>query len=400
MKSAKLMFVFASLLFVAGCITDSEDKLLPPRSNNLPTLSLDDASASEPEDPLPNSDVQVVVDGLNGPVAFAFAPDGRIFITEKETGNVRVAVDGVLQPEPVLTVPVAILGEQGLLGIAIDPNFTNNHYIWISYVLSEEANDGDKLNVVARFTEQDNKGTDLQIAYTAPNIIETDRHNIGKLAFGPDGMLYFGMGEGTLDYLSQNLHDPGGKMMRFQPTIPLTAPEDNPFYDGDGLNDDGIFAYGFRNPYAIVFDPFTEQLFGTENGPSCDDEVNLILKGYNYGWTSNYICRNEQSNSEIAENSIPPLASWTPTTAPTGLTIYTGDDFSEWYGDIFYCTFNNSLLHRLKLNDSRDGIVSHTTINGMFCQVDVVTGPDGALYFLEGGAYAPGRIKRLFRKEE
>ena len=94
------------------------------------------------------------------------------------------------------------------------------------------------------------------------------------------------------------------------------------------------------------------------------------------------------------------MLSWTPTNAPTGITVYTGDDFPEWYGDVFFCTFGNALLHHAKMNDTRDGFVSHTTINGMFCQIDVVTGPDGALYFLEGGGFEPGRIKRLYRTDQ
>lgn len=407
----QLILIIAVLLLLAGCaIDDSPEQFVPlptstplpaPNPSNLPTLSLDELKNFTPEEPLPNSDVEVVVDGLDGPVAFDFAPDGRIFITEKNTGNVRVAIDGTLLPEPVLTLPVAILGEQGLIGIAIDPDFENNHHIWVTHVLPPEENNGEKLNRVVRFTEQDNKATDVQVAYTTPNIIETDRHNIGNLTFGPDGMLYIGFGEGTLDYLAPNLTDPRGKIMRFQPTVPLTAPEDNPFYDGDGTNVDGIFAYGFRNPFDITFDPISQQLLATENGPSCDDELNLVLSGYDYGWKNDYVCRNDRpADFTDGENSIPPLLSWTPTTAPTGLTVYTGDDFPEWYGDVFYCIFGNAQLHHAKMNDTRDGFVSHTTINGMFCQIDVVTGPDGALYFLEGGGFEPGRIKRLFRVDQ
>ena len=180
----------------------------------------------------------------------------------------------------------------------------------------------------------------------------------------------------------------------------MEAPEDNPFFDGDGPNYDGVYAYGFRNPYDITFDPLSgdNRIFATENGPSCDDEINLVLAGYNYGWEQGYVCSNEApANPEI--NTIPPLLSWTPTTAPTAIIVYTGDDFPEWYGDLFFCSFQDSLLHRLELNESRDAIIKHTSINGMFCQVDLFNGPAGALYFLEGGAFAEGRVKRLFAKE-
>lgn len=366
-----------------------------------PTIPWKDLEHPGPEDPLDGSDVDVYVDGMNAPVAVAFAPDGRLFFTEKETGHVRVVIDRVIQPQPVATFPSAILGEQGLIGIAMDPDFENNHYIWVTHVLSDKVNNGEKLNRVIRFTEQNNRAIDIQIAFTSINIIQTDRHNIGNLSFGPDGMLYVAFGEGTQAYLAQNLHDPRGKIMRFDPSkLPLEAAPDNPFDDGDGQNIDAIYAYGFRNPFDFVFDPLvTGNIFATGNGPDCDDEINLVLKGYNYGWDHDYICRDEQP-LDPDKNTILPLISWSPTTSPTGITVYTGDDFPEWYGDIFFCAYNNALLHHLKLNEARDAVVSHTTLNGMYCQIDVINGPDGALYFLEGGGIQEGRLKRLFRKDQ
>lgn len=315
--SALARFVILLLLLV-GCaippdeaadITQPTIPPLPfPSPANLPTQTSDALQHIVPEEPLPNSNIDVVVDGLTTPVAFAFAPDGRIFITEKETGNVRVAVDGVLQPEPVLTLPVAVLGEQGLIGIAIDPDFERNHYIWLSHALPPEENNGQKLNRIVRFTEENNQATDIQVGYTSPNIMETDRHNIGNLTFGPDGMLYVGMGEGTLDYLAPNLSDPRGKILRFNPTIPLTVPEDNPYFDGEGPNIDEVYAYGFRNPFDLTFDLFTQQLLATENGPSCDDELNLVLKGNTYGaWIMSTV-RNGRWTMNLRQTAIHPFS--------------------------------------------------------------------------------------------
>lgn len=376
---------------------------IPAETNTpVPTIPWQEIQHPKPEQPLDNSDVEIFVDNLNSPVAVAFAPDGRLFFTEKDTGHVRVVIDRVLQPDPVVTFPVTSLGEQGLLGLAIDPNFETNHYIWVTHVLPPEVNNGKKLNRLIRFTEQNNQAVDIQVAFTSPNIIETDRHNIGNIAFGPDGMLYVSVGEGTLDYLSQNLADPRGKILRFDPnTLPLKAPPDNPFHDGDGSNFDPIYAYGFRNPFDFVFDPLSQEkkIFATGNGPSCDDELNLVLAGYDYGWKKDYVCRDEQP-LDPAINTIPPLLSWTPPSAPTGVMVYIGDDFPEWYGDIFFCSFGDALLHHVKLNDTRDAVISHTSINGMFCQIDVINGPDGSLYFLEGGGITVGRLKRLFRKDQ
>jgi glucose/arabinose dehydrogenase len=369
-----------------------------PTAEPLPTVAMEVLQEIVPEQPLEGSEVDVIASGLEKPVAFAFAPDGRLFFTEKESGRLRVIVDGVLLPAPVLTLPVAVLGEQGLIGVAIDPEFEQNHAIWVSYTLRESENNGLKANQIARFVEQNNVATDVATVLTLPNETESDRHNIGNIAFGSDGMLYVAVGDDSMSATAQMLGDPRGKILRFDPTSPLTAPEDNPFYDGEGPNYDPIYAYGLRNSFDFAFDPLIDgnRIIATENGPDCDDELNLILPGHNYGWAPDHICSEEQLR-DPAINTIDPLLYWAPTTAPAGITVYTGDDFPEWYGDVFFCSFQDGLLHHLKLNPTRDGFVSHSSINGMFCQVDVFNGPDGGLYFLEGGGITIGTLKRLYR---
>lgn len=416
MRRSIYLLCFVLLIFLSACSTQELNFGPTPTTNPLPTpkftpIPLDQIEPEptvplsvlqeiQPEEPPLNAEVEIWADNLHEAVSLAFAPDGRLFYTEKGTGNVRVAIGGVIQPDPVLSVPVASLGEQGMLGIALDPNFEKNAFIWVAHTLAPEVNDGEKLNRVLRFRLEENKASDVQVAHTTPNIIETDRHNLSNIAFGPDGMIYLTVGEETIPYTAQDLTDPRGTILRYRPTIPLEAPEDNPFYDGDGPNYDGIYAYGFRNPYDIAFDPIgiNNEIFATGNGPSCDDEINLIRAGHNYGWDQGYVCRDE-APLDPEKNTIPPLLSWSPTTAPTGIMVYTGDDFPEWYGDIFFCSFQDSLLHRLKLNAARDAVVEHTSINGMFCQIDVFNGPDGGLYFLEGGGFGDGRVKRLFRPD-
>jgi glucose/arabinose dehydrogenase len=381
-------------------VTESVEATPSPTSEPAPTVPMEVLQEIVPEQPLEGSSVDVIASGLEKPVAFAFAPDGRLFFTEKESGRVRVIVDGVLQPEPVLTLPVAVLGEQGLLGIAIDPDFEQNHTIWVSHTLPESENNGLKANRIVRFIEQNNTASDVTVVLTLPNDTESDRHNIGNIVFGNDGKLYVSVGDDNQAGFAQQIGDPRGKILRFDPTNPLNAPGDNPFYDGDGPNYDPIYAFGLRNSFDFVFDPLGggNRIIASENGPDCDDEVNLILPGYNYGWASDHMCSDKQAR-DSARNTIDPLLFWTPTTAPTGITIYTGDDFPEWYGDVFFCSFQDGLLHHLKLNSTRDGFVSHTSINGMFCQVDVFNGPDGGLYFLEGGGIMIGTLKRLYRPE-
>lgn len=362
-----------------------------------PTVPLSELKRILPIQPPDGSRAEVVVADMQTPVTVALAPDGRIFFTEKESGSVRVAIDGQILPEPVYTATVGIAGEQGMIGLVFDPDFENNQQIWVSHTMPARANNGVKENRILRLTLDGNVATKAEIAYRVDNSQGDGTHNLNNMVFGPDGMLYVTVGDDAQPELAPFLGDPRGKILRFIPTIPLTAPEDNPFYDGDGPNEDSIYAYGMRNSFDFTFDPLSEEvhIIATENGPECDDEINLVLPGYNYGWKSHYDCLDE-TRHRPEYNTIPPMLSWDGTVSPTGIMIYTGDDFPEWYGDVFFCSYVDSLLHHMKLNRERTAFVNHHSLNGLFCQTDVINGPKGDIYFLEGGGFGPGTLKRLY----
>ncbi len=369
-----------------------------------------------PFEPLPPGVViETVVPNANQLVAMDFTPDGRLLYTERFSdftggtyrGYVRVVQHGQLLPDPAYAFPVLRDGERGLLGIAVDPNFAVNHFVWVYFSRYSNGTDcgSNYKNRVVRFElNDDNSVTADPVTMGCYPIVSQYEtiHNGGNLHFGPDGKLYISVGnnDSTNDGIdpAQDLSSPLGKLHRVNPEWLLPAPADNPFRGST------IYAYGLRNSFDFDFDPVTGRIFATENGDACDDEINLLLPGGNYGWRPNYPC-DDATGPDPAYNTIPPLYHWTPTIAPTGITFYTGDLIPEWKDDLFMCAFKDSstAIHHFKLNAARTAIVSHTILSDTIthqplqCRTDLRTGPDGALYYSEGGGYYNGPIKRLSR---
>lgn len=373
--------------------------------------------AAAPSDPVPyealppDVKIETVVANATQVAAMDFTPDGRLLYTER-TGKVRVVVSGVLQNTAVMTFPVKTEGERGLLGIAVDPNFAVNHYVWVYFTKQAAGLCSNPIeNRVVRFVLADNnQGFGETVAGCFPVDQYATIHNGGNLHFGPDGKLYISVGNNdeSNDGIdpAQSLNSPLGKLHRYDPTVPLTPTVDNPFYNTlDAI--ESIYARGLRNSFDFAFDPIGGGLFASENGDACDDEINRIVSGGNYGWRPNDPCEDEwPTGPDPAYNTIPPLIYWTPSLAPTGITFYTGTTIPEWQGDLFMCSYKDATtaIHHFKLNADRTAIVAHTILTDtvahkrLTCRADLLPGPDGALYFSEGGGWLNGPIKRLIRR--
>ena len=207
-----------------------------------------------------NYQVETVAENLEVPWAIAFAPDGRIFVTER-IGQLRVIENGNLNPEPVKILNVGGI-EGGLLGIALDPNFEENHYIYLYFTYNDFLSTFNKLS---RFTESDNKLSDEKILLD--KIPGGPFHDGGRIKFGPDGTLYITTGEAGNPGLAQDLDSLGGKILRINSDG--TIPEDNPF-------DSPVYSFGHRNPQGLDWDPETGKLVISEHGSRAHDEVNVI----------------------------------------------------------------------------------------------------------------------------
>ncbi|MDQ1718947.1 MAG: aldose sugar dehydrogenase [Pseudonocardiales bacterium] len=227
-----------------------------------------------------------VVSGLDQPTDFRLLPDGRIVFAEKG-GAIRVAgTDGQLQDTPLITLPASTDWARGVAAIELDPDYEENGHIYVSYIRS------DNYQRLSRLTVTDPSAAVLTVDPASEKVLVQgtqpagDDHHGGGLAFGPDGKLYWSVGDNVCCSVidgsnSQDLTNMYGKVLRLNPDG--TAPADNPFYDGDGSNYDAIYATGFRNPFRLAFTP-DGQLLVVDVGQATWEELNLVTAGGNYGW--------------------------------------------------------------------------------------------------------------------
>lgn len=345
----------------------------------------------------PGVTIQTMLTDMDAPVAMAFDPSGRLFYTEKNTGNVRLFFNGTLQPAPVITFKVDNNNERGLLGIAIDPNFGQNHFIYVYYTCGPAPDCAAPENRVARFVEDNGVGTNPSVIFGTPATAPQNQHNGGNIHFGPDGKLYIVVGDNANAANAQDLTVKYGKMHRINPDGSM--PTDNPHFNGGGGASalPSLYAIGLRNSFDFTFDPVVPgRIFASENGPGCDDEMNRIEAGYNYGWRADYPCNYDAPDP--AYNTILPL--WSSRlqccAAPTGITVYTGNQIPQWHNHLFMAVYQNQRrLYHFYLNEDRTYVTAVNAVSDVVATMDVETGPDGALWYISGGGFESGSLVRL-----
>lgn len=313
--------------------------------------------------------VQVFKSGLSFPVDMAWVPGTkRVFYTEKNTGKIRIMRGRKLLSRACVRLSVANSGEQGALGIVLHPRFKRNKWLYVMYT-----NASPEEMRVTRFTVRENRcRSPLTIMDGLP--ASSGYHNGGQLEF-VDGKLFVSTGENHDPAAAQNTGNRLGKVLRFNPDG--SVPGDNPFSAPGSPNP--VWSYGHRNPFGLAHRPGTRQLFETENGPGCDDELNIIKKGRNYGWGPNYdpdFC----GTAGVGANPKPPLMRWTPTIVPTDAWWYRGR-MKKLSGSLYMGDYEGG-LHRFVMNDRGSAIRAHRIIYRGDPIVDVSKGPGGWLYFM------------------
>lgn len=313
--------------------------------------------------------VETVVGDLQIPWAAEFAPDGRIFLTER-SGRIRVIRGGRVDPRPWAEIQVAHVGEGGLLGLALDPDFARTGFVYVYHTYQDS---GRLWNRVVRLVDRGGQGqVDKVVIDRIPGAVV---HDGGRIKFGPDGKLYITTGDAREPAQAQNRSSLGGKILRLNPDG--SVPEDNPFPGSP------VYSFGHRNPQGLAWHPQARTMYEAEHGPSgdmglcCRDEVNVIEAGKNYGWP-------EASGRGGAPRFVDPIADSGPseTWAPSGILI---PSRSPWQDSLLVTALRGSQLRRLTVTGPGFARVGSQEVyfRGELGRLrDIFQGPDGTLYLL------------------
>jgi glucose/arabinose dehydrogenase len=310
--------------------------------------------------------VETFVSNLVVPWAMDFAPDGRLFVSERP-GRIRVVRDGVLEASAWATLSVRAIGEGGLMGLALHPQFEQQPWVYVCYTFDDG---GRAQNRISRLREENGSAAQEQILLD--RFPGGTLHNGCRLKFGPDGKLYATTGDTFNRSLAQELSSLAGKVLRLNPDG--SAPGDNPFGPASL-----IYSYGHRNSQGIAFHPRSGELFATEHGPSGEvglgdyDEVNVIVAGGNYGWP--FVV-----GAPGLDEFVDPLLTYPEDAVPpAGLTFYGAELIPQWTGNLFFTSLGAKHLQRVVLGRD-DEVLAIERLFDFGRLRDVIEGPDGALY--------------------
>jgi aldose sugar dehydrogenase len=320
-----------------------------------------------------------VVSGLRSVAAFTVAPDGRIFYGERFTGRIRVFNPSTSASSTFFTIPnLAKDGEQGLLGLALHPNYPSAPYV---YAFASRTTTSGVRNQIVRITDTGAGGSAMKVIFRAT---ASSIHNGGRILFGPDGKLYAVIGDNSFPERAQSSTSRAGKVLRMSPAgaIPADNPKPNSY----------VFASGVRNSFGFDFDPVSGRLWKTDNGPECNDELNRVPAGANLGWGPSHTCSTPPqppvNTNQDGSNPFLPQRFYTPPIAPTGAAFCSGCALGAGgEGALFFGAFNTGEIRRVTLTTDRLGVasqgVAYTHTDGI---VSIEAAPGGRLLFGDGAA--------------
>lgn len=330
-----------------------------------------------------------VAGGLDRPTAMAFAPDGRIFVAE-QGGKLRVISKGRLLSKPFARFRVNSEGERGLLGVALDPNFSRNGYVYV-YQTSSWA---PLHNRIVRLKARGNRAKpgSRKLIFRLSTLSSARNHNGGAIHFGRGGRLYVAVGDNARQENAQTLKNLHGKMLRINKNGSI--PKTNPFYGRARGKNKAIWARGFRNPFSFAVQPGSGRIYVNDVGQKTWEEINRLVRGANYGWP-----RYEGPERNRLYRG-PVFAYRHGSTGTTGCAITGGSFYNpsssarnrfpkHYFGDYFFADFCSGWIR--KYDPRTDKASSFAT--GLSHPVDIQVGRDGSLYYLARGTGSVDKIR-------
>ncbi|HEA21648.1 hypothetical protein LCGC14_1224500 [marine sediment metagenome] len=357
-KSVLLPFLFIAI-FNFSCAQDAENEVDTPEK--IPFTA------------------ELLIDEIPIPWGMAFLPDGSMLVTEI-AGDLIHFKDG--KKTMVSNTPdVYKRGQGGLLDVAIDPDYENNGWIYISYS-SEEGDAKGGHTALMRAKLKDNALVENEVLYKATPNTTKGQHFGSRIAFDNDGFLFLSIGErGDRDTNPQDVTRDGGKIYRFN--TDGSIPEDNPFVGTDGAKT-AIYSYGHRNPQGLAKNPETGEIWDNEHGPRGGDEINIIKPGNNYGWPLvtygiNYSGTPITDKTKM-EGMTQPIHYWLPSIAPSGMAFISTETYgADWKGSVLVGSLKFQYLERLAMDGNT--VTKREKLMGDLGRVrDVKEGPDGLIY--------------------
>lgn len=345
-----------------------------------------------------NYTTEVLIEDLSHPWGMVFLNESDMLITER-TGNLRKVVNGKLQDDEVQGLPdIREIGQGGLLGITLHPDFGRNKLVYLSYSGREKSQYGTE---VLRGTLTNNRLDNIEVIFKAQPKQDRGHHFGSRLVFADDGTLFISLGDRGASpshgrgHPAQQLNNHIGSLIRINDDG--TVPQDNPYLGKAGAKEE-IYTIGNRNMQGMAINPLTREIWTHEHGPQGGDEINIMQAGVNYGWPVITYGVNYGSGTKIGEGTHnrymeQPIYKWVPSIAPSGMMFYSGDEFPQWKGNLFVGSLKFGNLVRLELDGNRI-VDEERLLNFEFGRIrDVVQGPDGLIYLLTDSSN--GKLLRI-----
>lgn len=334
---------------------------------------------------------------FDAPWAMTFLPDGRMLVTEKAGQILLVAADGQSRTALAGVPAVATGGQGGMHDVVLHPRFAANRLVYFSYVEQNEAGAKGVVLARGRLEEAGTPRLDkVEVIFRATPYVEGNGHFSGRIAFAPDGKLFFTNGERQKFDPAQDPAATLGKVLRLNDDG--TPAKGNPLA-AKGFHP-AVWSYGHRNLLGLAFDA-RGNLWQQEMGPKGGDEVNLVLPGRNYGYprvsNGDHYDGRDIPDHQPGDGFEAPKVWWNPAISPGGLIVYSGRMWPEWRGDLFIGGLSSKALIRVDVDGTNAQKGSQWDMGARIREVE--EGPDGALWLLEDGAQgSQGRLLRLTRR--